>query len=360
MVQFYSPTPNLPFRLHRAPVHLFVVRCSPHAVERLVERCGMTADQLAAVLTDDSLTVCLEYNSSEDRTYFLFFAPGSTNCFVAIATVSGRTANVITILTKEMWERDRGMIYAEELRAAACAAMSSDSFAAWSRTFDWAAQRFHRHHLRILATYTAADGSKAQVDVGLSPPVNESLSGGQLHELANDHAFLGRLNVDICSSLGPAAVEALAALQSLEVIYGPHIVLADLLALGGEPVRERFRNRRVRRRMLTLFVSFFHDLQLVQLQRTGPPIPDRLQFENLLSELHHCDEFLLSVISLIRTVVPEDQLDSAIKSIQELQVAVASGCTINIVTDEDRAAIQQILFLSQLKAVAPPELITAL
>jgi hypothetical protein len=319
----------------------------------------MTAEQLAAVLTDDSLTVCLEYNSNEDRTYFLFFAPGTTLCYVAIAMVSGRTANVITILNKEMWERDRGMIHAEELRAAACAALSPSAFDAWAQTFDWGAQRFHRSHLRVQATYVNSHGADATVEAHLSQPLQENLSGGKLHELVNDHAFLSRLNVDICAKLGPAAVEALATLKSLEITYGPRLVLADLLAIGGEPVRDRFRNRRVRRRMLTLFVSFFHDLQLVQLQRTGPSVPERLQFENLLCDLRHCDEFLSGVISLIRTVVPIDHLELAIKSIQELQVTVEAGATVDIVSEDDKAAIANILILAQPQAARPLETIAA-
>jgi len=205
----------------------------------------------------------------------------------------------------------------------------------------------------------AANRSDATVELPLGHPHHENLAGGKLPDLVNDAAFLGRLNIDICAKLGPAAVEALSTLQSLEITYGPNLVLADLLAIGGEPVRERFRNRRVRRRMLTLFVSFFHELQLVQLQRTGPPVPERLQFENLLGELRHCDEFLAGVIALIRTVAPEDQLDSAIRSIQELQLTVEGGATIDIVTDDDKAALQQILLLSRQPTAEPSDLITA-
>jgi hypothetical protein len=264
-----------------------------------------------------------------------------------------------TILTKEMWERDRGMIHAEQLRAAAYAALSPTCFEDWAQTFDWAAQRFHRSHLRVRATYMAPDRAIAYVEVPLTQPLQETLSGGKLPELVNDTAFLGRLNASICANLGPAAVEALSTLQSLEITYGPNLVLADLLAIGGEPVRERFRNRRIRRRMLTLFVSFFHEQQLVQLQRTAPPVPERLQFENLLGELRHCDEFLGGAIALIRTVAPDDQLESAIKSIQELQVTVEAGATIDIVTDEDKATVAQLLLLSRQPSAEPSELMTA-
>jgi hypothetical protein len=236
--------------------------------------------------------------------------------------------------------------------------MSPSAFLAWAETFDWAAQRFLRHHLRVCATYVAPDGNDATVEVPITHTLNESLSGGKLHELVHDQAFLSRLNVDICSSLGPSAVEALASLSSLKLTYGPSIVLADLLAIGGDLVRDRFRNRRVRRKDLTLFVSFFHDYQPVQIQRSRPVVPEHLLFENLLGELRHCDEFLASVIALIRSVATDDHLDSALRAIQELQIAVVAGPTIDILSDEDQAAIEHILRLAQPQPAQAAETIT--
>jgi len=315
-----------------------------HANERVDERCGMTKDELQTVLTEPNRAVFLSTNSKEERSYYLFFDPRMLKCFVAVVAIGGTRPIVITVLEKEMHETDRGMISAEDIRATACSALGTEHFDAWAATFNWAAQRFSRTHLTVRATYATADGTSAQIDVPVSHPVPaDVLAGSHLHELATDANFLNRLNVDLCSALGEAAPDAIAGLTRLQVMYGPHVTLVDLLEVGGDQIRVHFQSRRVLRNSVKLFVRFFHDQTPQEKQKTRPFIPATHLFESLLPELGRSDEFLLSVKDVISKMVPDYALLDALNSIEELQITVDGGPTIDLVTADDKTAIDRLM-----------------
>ena len=344
MVEFYSPSPKRHHRHVTAPGALMGVMNTTHANERVDERCGMTKDELQTVLTEPNRAVFLSTNSKEERSYYLFFDPRMLKCFVAVVAIGGTRPIVITVLEKEMHETDRGMISAEDIRATACSALGTEHFDAWAATFNWAAQRFSRTHLTVRATYATADGTSAQIDVPVSHPVPaDVLAGSHLHELATDANFLNRLNVDLCSALGEAAPDAIAGLTRLQVMYGPHVTLVDLLEVGGDQIRVHFQSRRVLRNSVKLFVRFFHDQTPQEKQKTRPFIPATHLFESLLPELGRSDEFLLSVKDVISKMVPDYALLDALNSIEELQITVDGGPTIDLVTADDKTAIDRLM-----------------
>lgn len=344
MVEFYSPSPKKHNRHATSLGALTGVMNTTHANERVDERCGMTKDELQAVLTEPNRAVFLSTNSKEDRSYYLFFDPRMLKCFVAVVAIGGTRPIVITVLKKEMHETDRGMIAAEDIRATACCALGTELFDAWASTFNWASQRFNRNHLTVRATYSTADGSTAQIDVPVSHPVlADILAGSKLHELATDANFLNRLNVDLCSALGEAAPDALSSLTRLQVMYGPHVSLVDLLDFGGDQIRSHFQSRRVLRNSVKLFVKFFHDQQPQEKQKTRPFIPATHLFESLLPELCRSDEFLLSVKDVISKMVPDYDLLAALNSIEELQITVDGGPTIDLVTPDDKTAVDRLM-----------------
>lgn len=347
MHPFYSPLPHIVSR-DRTPVpDISEVVFSEHALERLDQRTMMSTSDVRSVLLHGARAVCLEFNSTEERTYLLFFAPGTSSAYVAVTTLKARTATIITLLTQSLWENTRGRIHAEDLRAAAFSSMSRHEFDAWALAYDWTVQRFYRAHLRILCTFTANDGSLISLDVPVEYPVeSETLSGGRLGELATNAGFITRTYIDLSQAAGASHTEALSALTDLRVVYGPGITLLDLLAHNPAQIRRRFKNRQLRRSQVTAFVTFFHDQKIVHRQQTRPSIPDELLFEHLLHELRTCKPFLLSVRNIMRTVVPEQDLLKAVQSIQELQVMASGGETIDLVTENDSSAVDLLLTLT--------------
>jgi hypothetical protein len=331
MVDFYSTEPSKTPRNRLLPAFVPAARLSSHAVQRLDERAGMTADQATASLNDRGVE--LKATSKEDRTYRLIFAPAARKFLVAVVAQDGSTA--VTFLEQSQYESDRGKLRADDLRLAAVKALSTADAHDWACTFDWAAQRHDRKDLAIRARYRTSDGRQHEITVPVGFPLpNEILSGGNLAKALEVEGFVARANVDLYAALGNDAPQALANLTSLHIVYGPHPVL-DMLSIGGPQLLSGLQNRRVKRNSLSMVVTFIDsDGRPFQSQKSRPSVPAAFMFQEMLPHLRTNHEFLTFVRDHIAKQVEPHELLSAISKITELQIGV-DGRYIDLVTPPD-------------------------
>lgn len=106
-----------------------------HARERVGQRTALVEDELLSMLQSGrSIQLNLSKDHHEGRVYQLFFSPRDNSFFVAVTFPERRTDNptgvVITILTAEQHEADRGPLSPSYLLRAAEIALGADGYGA--------------------------------------------------------------------------------------------------------------------------------------------------------------------------------------------------------------------------------------
>lgn len=134
------------------------VDMSPHARQRTVERASIAPSRVLE-LVSMRRAVTLPFRAS-NRSYHLIFDRDKMDFVVAIVaidrTVTGRSASVVTVLTREQFEADAGPIGKVRLRTAANRALDPVAFRHWEK--EEFGERGTRRRFRVLTYYRREDG----------------------------------------------------------------------------------------------------------------------------------------------------------------------------------------------------------
>lgn len=328
------------FRVSRGGAGIDDVRWTPHGQMRAHERCAVPPSVVDDILASRR-AVHVGESRGEARAYWLFYVPTASAFFVAVVAgdASKATRWVVTVLEQTMYEQDRGRLFGHELEEAASLQLSQLAFEAWRRAFDWTTPVYDRRKLCISVDVGHADGTALTVVLpGLPPDITPFLEGDCLTELGRCASLSRWLNMHLHERVGPAIGTGVDRIDAVRLMMGQTCVL-DFLVEGDRSILDNVRARPVRRKDLTLVVTYAFDGKLHGLQKTAPAVPEDALWEDCLVRAGQDTAFLRHVRALVGKKVPPDQLDHALRGIAELQLVTASGVVVDLVTDDDRSVI---------------------